>query len=196
MKKKRIRSKLLTIFFAVPFGLLTFSLLAQLKYDVSDAPGRLSQFHTESPGLKNCDKCHDEELKVQPSRCLACHREIALRISEGRGYHRDKAEDCAVCHSEHQGEESQLVFLNPEEFDHEETGAVLKGVHRKIEDCFRCHRKDNTIPKQNFRSYLFNETGCLSCHSSPHPGRQDNCLECHSQNDWRVDIWGKARNHE
>lgn len=193
---KRHGSKLLAVFFAVPLSLLALSLLAQMKFDVSDAPGPLSRYHAESPGLKNCEKCHDEELEVQPALCLACHKEIALRISEGRGYHRDKGEDCAVCHAEHQGEDVPLVPLDPEDFDHEETGAVLKGAHRTVKDCRLCHRKDNTITKQNFRSYLFKKSGCLSCHNSPHPGREERCLECHNQSDWRVDIWERGNSHE
>jgi cytochrome c551/c552 len=31
-------------------------------------------------------------------------------------------------------------------------------------------------------------TGCLFCHQSPHPGRQDDCLSCHDFDGWRVGL--------
>jgi hypothetical protein len=168
---------------------LLLPLWAQQKFDVSDAPDALSRFHTESPGLKNCDRCHNDDLEVQPAKCLTCHKEIASRISQGRGYHRDKGEDCVVCHSEHQGSDAQLILLDTEDFDHEETGTVLRGVHKQITDCRQCHRKNNTIPRQKSWSYLLTESGCQGCHASPHPGQQQRCQTCHSQTSWHVDIW-------
>ena len=81
------------------------------------------------------------------------------------------------------------VYLDPEDFDHEETGVVLKGAHSAIKDCHRCHRKDNTLPRKKTRSYLFSKTGCTVCHVSPHPGHQEKCLACHNQKNWEVDIW-------
>jgi hypothetical protein len=168
--------------------LMVFHVWAQQIFDVSDAPGELSPAHQDSPGLKNCSKCHNEDLEVEPSRCLACHKEIAARIAEARGYHRDKGEDCAVCHAEHQGMDVPLVPLDPEDFDHEETGVVLEGVHLEIKDCRRCHREDNTLPRKKTHSYLFRKSGCTVCHSTPHPGHQEKCLSCHSQNSWEVDI--------
>ncbi len=168
---------------------MSLSLIAQQEFDISDSPGDLSAAHQASPGIKNCSKCHNEDLEAEPSRCLACHSEIALRISEERGYHRDKSEDCAVCHAEHQGVDVPLVPLDPEDFDHEETGAVLKGIHLEVKDCHQCHRRDNTLPRTKTSSYLFKDTGCLVCHTSPHPGHQEKCLSCHSQKNWEVDIW-------
>lgn len=169
--------------------LISSHIWAQETFDISDAPGKLSIAHQGSPGLKNCSKCHNEDLEAEPSRCLACHKEIAVRLAEGRGYHRDKGEDCAVCHAEHQGVNAPFVPLDIEDFDHEETGIALKGVHLEIKDCIRCHRKDNTLPRKKTRSYLFTRRGCLVCHASPHPGRQKKCITCHDQKSWIVDIW-------
>ncbi len=178
---------LLTCMMVVP-------LLPQEVFDVSDAPGDLSAVHHDSPGLKNCSKCHNEDLEVPPAKCLSCHKEISLRISQDRGYHRDKGEDCIVCHTEHQGTDESIVILDPEDFDHQETGAVLKGAHQEIKECHRCHRKGNTFPRKKTRSYLFNSTGCTVCHTSPHPGHQDKCQTCHSQKNWEVDIWVSGGN--
>ncbi len=162
---------------------------AQDKYAIENAPGELSIVHSESPGLKNCLACHSEEFEVDPPRCLQCHTELAQRISSSRGYHRDKAEDCAACHAEHKGKDSHLVPLDKEDFDHEETGFPFIGAHKGISDCRLCHRKDNTIPRKRTQSYLLRDPGCLSCHLSPHPGRQEVCQSCHTQKNWRVDIW-------
>jgi len=188
-KKNKVKSPVFFIGTIVPVFLLSLFLWSQQEFDISDAPGALSACHEESPGLASCDKCHNDELEVPPEKCLACHTEVASRISEGKGYHRDKSEDCIVCHTEHQGADEPIVFLDPEDFDHEETGTVLLGAHEKITDCFRCHRKDNTIPRKKARSYIFKEFGCPVCHTSPHPRRQEKCLTCHHQNNWEVDIW-------
>jgi hypothetical protein len=158
------------------------------EYTADDAPGPLSTSHTGTPGLLKCMKCHNEDFEIEASRCLSCHTEIAERIASERGYHRDKTEDCAVCHTEHEGEDTVLIFLDPDDFDHEETGAVLEGPHAEVKDCRDCHRVDNTIARKKSRSYLFRRTGCPACHAPPHPGRQDRCLRCHTQKSWRVDI--------
>jgi len=93
------------------------------EYSEDDAPGPLSLAHAKSVGLKNCMKCHNEDFEVPHQRCLACHQEIAQRVAEERGYHQDKGEECSMCHTEHEGEDTVLIMLDPEDFDHEETGA-------------------------------------------------------------------------
>lgn len=173
----------------IGFFWMSAHLGAQEIFDISNAPGDLSAVHQDSPGLKNCSKCHNEELEVPPDKCLSCHQEMATRIADNRGYHRDKGEDCIVCHTEHQGPDEPIVPLDPEDFDHTETGTVLGGAHKNIDDCFICHRKDNTLPRKKTRSYLFKDSGCTICHTSPHSGYQENCLSCHSQKNWEVDIW-------
>jgi hypothetical protein len=189
MKGKAFRSLFVSLLLAFAACLLSPPLFPQEEYDVSDAPGELSAAHRDSPGLKNCTQCHNEDFEVPPARCLSCHQEISLRISQNRGYHRDKGEDCIVCHTEHQGADEPIVFLDPEDFDHEETGAVLEGKHLEVKDCRSCHRKENTLPRKKTISYLFKASGCLACHASPHPGHQQKCLVCHSQKNWEVDIW-------
>ena len=189
MKNKESRPFFFRIWWIVPLCFLSATLIAQEEYDISDAPGDLSAAHQESPGLKSCSKCHNEDFEVPPAMCLSCHQEISTRISDNRGYHRDKGDDCIVCHSEHQGPDEPIVYLDPEDFDHEETGAILEGAHQQVDDCNLCHRKDNTIPRKKSRSYIFRESGCSVCHTSPHPSRQKKCLACHNQKSWEVDIW-------
>ena len=193
LKRSRMKHYRIThlIWIIIAFcAFLVTNASAQDKYSTDDAPGELSKVHSESPGLKNCLACHTEELVPDADRCIKCHTEIAERISSFRGYHRDKAEDCSVCHAEHQGKDSRLFELDTADFDHNETGFPLVKSHRKINDCRLCHRKDNTIRRKTTQSFLLRDSGCLSCHSSPHPGRQDVCQSCHTQKDWRVKIWG------
>lgn len=166
---------------------------SQQQFTVDDAPGPLSRAHRVSPGLKNCSQCHNDDLEVVPQKCLACHQELASRISADRGYHRDKAEDCAVCHTEHEGDETKLVYLEVEDFDHEETEYPLLGKHKTIAECGRCHKKENSLPREFTRSYLMKDSRCLSCHEPQHPGQQDNCQVCHGQNNWRVELWRRTK---
>jgi len=166
-------------------------LWSQQQYTVDDAPGPLSTAHKDSPGLKNCDQCHNDDLEVLPNKCLTCHQEMASRISANRGFHRDKAEDCALCHTEHEGDNSKLVDLDAEDFDHEETGYPLLGKHKTVTSCLICHKGENSFPRKTTFSYLMKDSRCLSCHEPQHPGRQDNCQVCHGRNNWRVEIWGR-----
>lgn len=150
-------------------------------------PGPLSASHEAKPG-PDCAACHSEPGKISPAKCLHCHAEIASRIASHRGFHRDKAEDCGTCHAEHQGRDAKLVPLDPADFDHSETGAVLEGAHLRIDpkSCETCHAKDRVLPRQFGRSYLLKTAGCGGCHPTPHPGREDNCLACHNQVSWFV----------
>ena len=159
------------------------------EFTADDSPGPLSTIHTESPGLLSCMKCHNDDFEVVPSLCLACHQEIARSITDQRGYHKDFGEDCKMCHTEHGGEETVLIDWDPADFDHDEIGVTFEGNHSEVTDCRACHRSDNTIPRSKTQSYIFTKSGCVSCHSSPHPGQQSQCLVCHTQKNWRVNIW-------
>jgi hypothetical protein len=155
--------------------------------DVSDAPGPLSAFHAERPGIKTCSSCHTPDKEVAPTKCLFCHDEIASRVKKGLGFHRDKAGDCGTCHAEHQGPDAKLVPLDPGDFDHAETGFVLEGAHARVKECGSCHYGKAAFRRTNGRSYLLPDARCSACHDSPHPGRQEECLVCHSKDGWRND---------
>lgn len=149
-------------------------------------PGPLSVFHASKPGETDCAACHAAPGKTSPAKCLACHTEIASRIAAKTGFHRDKPDDCAICHAEHQGREADIVPLDPENFDHSETGADLRGAHLRARQCGVCHTAANSFPRSAGRSYLLKVPGCRGCHVPPHPGRQKSCLACHTQDNWVV----------
>jgi hypothetical protein len=164
-------------------------LMTEQRQDYQDAPGPLSAVHADSPGLQNCQKCHSPNMEADDKKCLACHSEIASRIALKKGYHRDKSEGCALCHSEHQGKEASLIVLDVQDFNHDETGYLLKDAHHQVKDCAACHTKQNSFPRKKAKSYLIKDSRCFACHPSPHPGRQDQCQSCHTQKNWRVSIW-------
>jgi hypothetical protein len=149
-------------------------------------PGPLSAAHAAKPGETDCSACHAAPGKIAPAKCLVCHTEIATRIAAQTGFHRDKGEDCAVCHAEHGGREANIVPLDIAGFDHAETGADLQGAHLNVKACDTCHTTSNSLPRTYAKSYLFKVPGCRACHTPPHPGRQDQCQDCHGQSDWRV----------
>lgn len=151
-----------------------------------DVPGPLSAAHASKPGAADCSACHSAPAKVSPAKCLACHAEIATRIAAQQGYHRDKGDDCAVCHAEHQGAQTEIMPLDITNFDHSETGADLQGAHVKAKPCDVCHTPASSYPRSQGRSFLLRVPGCRGCHAPPHPGRQDDCLACHTQVSWAV----------
>ena len=161
--------------------------------DTQEAPGLLSSAHADSPGLQNCQKCHSPTMEIDDKKCLSCHTEIAERIASNKGYHKDKNEGCPVCHAEHKGNEASLIVWDIRDFDHDETGYILKDAHRKVKDCASCHSTNNAVTREKTKSFLLKDSRCLSCHRSPHPGRQDLCQTCHTQKNWRIDIWSRKR---
>ncbi len=193
-KKERLRAVFLALIsISMVFALLVraashppFPAFSQ-EADVSDAPGPLSASHAAKPGIKDCAACHTPERDVLPGKCLACHQEIAIRIKEGRGFHKDKGEGCGACHAEHQSPDAGLLPLDPKDFDHSETGTVLAGAHARIAGCDRCHYGGTAFPRATGKCYLLRDASCSACHVSPHPGDQDECLACHGLESWRVD---------
>ncbi len=154
----------------------------------SNSPGDLSMSHYK-PGSMKCSICHSVPGEADPVKCLDCHKEIASRIRGKRGYHRDKAEDCGTCHTEHQGRKAKIIELDEKDFDHSETGFELKGSHSRIDKCRKCHSPELTVGRKNFTGYLYLKSGCITCHEPPHPGINDNCTSCHDEISWTVDNW-------
>lgn len=156
---------------------------------VRESPGKLSRVHKELNGVENCAGCHTAKGKIAPAKCLDCHKELARRISTGKGYHKEKGEDCAACHQEHNGENYPLVQWNIEEFDHRETGYLLTGAHRKVTACHSCHTPANSPARKNSKSFFLKDNRCSACHKDAHNGTQPDCTGCHTTKDWSVDIW-------
>lgn len=157
--------------------------------DFPEPPGKLSKVHSGLQGEKNCIQCHTAGNKVDLAKCLGCHKDLALRIKAGTGFHKDKTEDCNACHSEHNGENYSLMQWDPQEFDHAETGYLLTGMHQRVKGCDTCHTSQNSPLRKYSQSYFLKDNRCSACHSDTHRGNYPDCTDCHTTNDWRVDIW-------
>jgi len=110
------------------------------------SPGPLSRPHQDLDGPLQCAKCHVFGAGSAQLRCLDCHQEIAHRLTEKRGYHAAQVKaglgsnDCARCHSEHNGLKHRLVRwpVPKEKFDHAQAGWKLEGKHAQLK-CAECH---------------------------------------------------------
>jgi hypothetical protein len=121
---------------------------------------------------------------------LDCHTEIAARLSARKGLHATyhiqpgSSQECAGCHSEHNGEDFPLIKWDIKSFDHKETGYLLEGQHAGLA-CNKCHNASRISPegrasikiKDPSRTYLGVATVCTTCHQDQHKGRLGmNCL--------------------
>jgi hypothetical protein len=164
------------------------------------SPGPLSRAHRSLEGATNCTNCHG--LGGQKTfKCLDCHREIATKISIGSGLHArvvktdSGSQQCASCHSEHNGEQFALIKWEPSQaqFDHTKAGWPLTGKHAAL-TCNKCHEptklsmRDKSLIKVKdlSRTYLGLSRECATCHEDTHKGQLGkNCEQCHSNSDWK-----------
>jgi hypothetical protein len=179
-------------------GIVQFGLFAGLAF-AQVSPGPLSRAHQPLNGASNCTACH-KFGSAATLKCLDCHGEIAKRMAARTGLHatynisQGSSNECARCHSEHNGEDFQLVHWDTKVFDHRQTGYALEGKHAGL-TCNRCHTAAHVSPSERAviktkdpnRTFLGISTSCVTCHQDPHTGRLGaNCLQCHSYNDWKT----------
>jgi hypothetical protein len=165
------------------------------------SPGPLAKVHQGLNGAANCVKCHEVFSKTPTFRCVECHKEIAAELQQNKGLHATyprsgpMGRDCVKCHSDHNGENFQMVHWNPTAtgFDHSKTGYPLDGKHVGV-NCRTCHTPQH-IPmaarallttKDLNHTYLGLSPTCTTCHEDKHQGRLGpNCLQCHSTSGWK-----------
>lgn len=162
------------------------------------SPGPLSRGHASLEGARGCLQCHDPKRGVSETKCLGCHGLLAARIAKGRGLHAwPEYRDCKICHVEHQGAETDLVWWGKAgrgAFDHAQTGYPLKGRHRAIQ-CEACHRSRQRVPAAELSrggaaaasTYLGLGTACTDCHDDVHRGQfaGRECTSCHGLETWK-----------
>lgn len=165
------------------------------------SPGPLSRAHRDLDGALNCAKCHAFGTGKVEMRCVECHQEIARRLEAKRGYHAlqvkpgTQSNDCARCHSEHNGLDHMLVRWpgSKEHFDHEQAGLRLEGRHGQLK-CAECHntkymdpRDKAVLKRRNLAASFAGLTArCTACHADAHGGQLGaSCLDCHSQETWK-----------
>ncbi len=162
------------------------------------SPGPLARAHKELEGATRCTTCH--KLGGEPVfKCLDCHTEIASRLSAHKGVHfsygipAGSSQECAKCHSDHNGLDFPLIKWDPKTFDHKQTGYALEGKHAGVE-CKKCHTPEH-IPaaeralirvKDLNRTFIGVAQTCATCHNDPHSGRLGpNCAQCHNFTAWK-----------
>src|SRR5579871_32337 len=165
------------------------------------SPGPLSKPHHDLEGPLECARCHVFGAGSAQLRCLDCHQEIAHRLEEKRGYHAAQVKpasgsnDCARCHSEHNGLSHRLVRWPAaiEKFDHAQAGWKLEGKHAQLK-CTDCHTSKYIAPRDRAvlkrkdpnSSFAALDSACTSCHRDVHAGQLSaKCTDCHSQETWK-----------
>jgi hypothetical protein len=195
----RIDSILRTILrFAFLSALCFLALILSAQAQIS--PGPLSRAHQTLEGSTHCASCH--KFGGQAAlKCLECHTEIAARLNAHRGLHASyglnpaSSQECAKCHSEHNGEDFPLVKWTPTPtgFDHSKTGYRLQGKHAALR-CNQCHTADRIAPMERLsiqvrdrsRTFLGLPQACTTCHKDEHNRRLGaNCQQCHNFEDWK-----------
>jgi hypothetical protein len=182
---------LITLFFFL------FLLPAAILLQAQISPGPLSRAHHSLSGPTQCASCHKVGTGTAALKCEECHTEIAQRIAQGRGLHArfTNKEDCAKCHSEHNGEDFPLIHWEPslKAFDHSKTGYPLQGKHAGLE-CNQCHAPERIRESERQaikmkdlrRTFLGLSQDCVACHKDVHQGQLgQNCLQCHNFVDWK-----------
>lgn len=166
--------------------LLVFSLLTIANTHAQDIetlvmPGEVIRGHVEYES--ECSACHKMFDKGgQRELCLDCHEDVAADVSGRSGYHglfgEAREEQCATCHTEHEGRDAIVVILDEPGFDHLYTDFELLDSHLEAE-CADCH-----APGDKHRDAA---SDCAACHGEdePHAGVMgDDCGSCHQPTEW------------
>lgn len=186
-----------TLLFGLCVGLFLWALLPSASAQIS--PGPLSRPHQSLNGSTNCASCH--KFGGQAAlKCLDCHTEIATRLTARKGLHSTynipagSSQECARCHSEHNGEDFPLIKWDIKAFNHKDAGYLLEGKHAGLA-CNKCHNSSRISPQERAsikikdlnRTYLGLSTGCVACHEDQHKGRLGaTCQTCHNFEDWKA----------
>ena len=144
-------------------------------------PGPVAQAHEDIES--DCKLCHSPGSdRAQRDLCMDCHENVGRDVAEGQGFHgrnpKARAEDCATCHTDHEGRDAQIVLFSRGGFDHEYTDFPLLGAHRTTQ-CDTCH-----LPGTAWHSA---PGECIDCHADDdhHDGALGpQCADCHGEENW------------
>lgn len=172
--------------------------LVVIRDSQRSTPGDLSAVHQRVEGLdsrQGCVQCHGEGEVQMLDACLECHEDVGANIKDGEGLHgsldTNLAVQCAVCHSEHHGEDFPMVnkrsfFLagvpDAAAFDHGAIGFEMGGTHLDLL-CVDCHADaSHPILPEGTQRYMGLDKSCASCHEDAHDGLMaKGCADCHTQ---------------
>ncbi len=149
------------------------------KFDHNKTDFALTGKHSDV----DCIGCHKMETRsgkefqhfadVPSSNCNSCHDDV---------HDNNLGTDCKQCHTDRSFTSSSRL----QRFKHHRTNFPLKGKHKQV-DCFSCHA-ENASPPTLFQDNLGIPTeNCVACHEDVHEGNLGtNCIECHSEESFRI----------
>ena len=167
--------------------ILTFnSVVVANPFETLVMPGPVIDGHKKYES--DCSNCHKLFSKRgQDKLCLSCHKKVNKDVKSKRGFHgrakSTRTASCKTCHTEHKGRKADIVKLEKQIFNHNQTDFKLRGRHKVIE-CNSCHKKN--------KKYRETKSQCKSCHKKENPhkkakakkGRFDRCQSCHRATGW------------
>lgn len=144
-------------------------------------PGAVIEGHAELE--PECSSCHAMfQRNAQRQLCMDCHEDVAKDIDDAEGFHGlhpdARGDQCASCHTDHEGRDANVVMLVEDEFDHSFTDFEITGAHEEAE-CDNCHastEKHRDAPSD-----------CAACHKEDAPHGEsmgDDCADCHQTTEW------------
>lgn len=144
-------------------------------------PGEVVQGHAEFES--ECTSCHRRfNRSDQRSLCLDCHEDVANDVDNGSGFHGKSGEastdECATCHTDHEGRNANILGLDEAAFDHDFTDFQLLGKHVDAE-CVDCHAPDD--------KHRDTAGDCIGCHIEDDVHKESlgtECADCHTESDW------------
>ena len=144
-------------------------------------PGEVIDGHAEFEA--ECDSCHEAfDRSKQRDLCLDCHEDVASDINNVVGFHGlfedARLDDCADCHTDHEGRDAIIIELNEQLFNHDYTNFALSGEHAQAA-CGDCHE-----PQTKFRDA---EPECFACHEADNVHGDTmgtECGDCHQPTAW------------
>jgi hypothetical protein len=159
------------------------------------SPGQLTTLNREGITLEGyashadfesqCHLCHKPLETTQNNLCVSCHTNVNVQIKVEDGTHGqiEDVNQCATCHTDHQGSNFDPTTSAYDHFDHNNTSFSLI-QHQVNYDtsplaCKACHKKDGL--------FIVDLDSCANCHTAENSvfmlqHIQDfggNCTDCH-----------------
>ncbi len=179
------------------------------KKESAQFPSGVAEAVRYKPLSADCASCHPDFHGGQVgSDCRKCHDVARFKPAPGfahektryslKGLHETVA--CDKCHPPDKITVAGKTVDSPryrlggskcvdchKTFDHSTTAYPLTGKHSGL-DCAVCHNAKAPHVKR-LRDVPAGKFKCQDCHSTPHPGKQENCGECHTTKSWAIDIY-------
>lgn len=170
----------LRLWLALLLSMVSFSLSAS-NIETLLMPGKVIEGHAKNES--ECTSCHSRfSQQTQNALCLDCHKKVNQDVTAKQGYHGRSPQvidaSCSSCHTDHKGRDANIVLLDRELFDHNQTDFKLEGAHA-YSQCNNCHK-----PEKLWRE---TPTQCFACHEDEDVHKGDlgeKCGECHSAAGW------------